>query len=118
KYNQIRMSGDSLGADSMGFSWSKLITAPMALAALPAAATVWAVKKSGLPGSGTLAKVLQVPVSLSQAVAARGGWGGQLGVPGGAPAAAPPPGYGPGYPAPGAPGAPGAPPVNPAAYNA
>jgi hypothetical protein len=95
KYGQIKISGDSLGGDSMGFSFSKLITAPLALAALPAAATAWAVKKSGLPGSGTLSKVLSVPVDITRAIARKGGWGGQLGVPGGSSA-------------PGAPGAPGA----------
>jgi hypothetical protein len=97
QYNQIKMRGNgeggTLGSDAMGFSWGKLVTAPLALAAIPAAASAWVVRKSGLPGSGMLSKAMQFPVDISRKLAAKGGWRGQLGVPG----------------APGTPGAPGAP---------
>lgn len=98
QYGQTRMKGkidndpnlDIDGDSSMGFSWTKLLTAPLAVAALPAAALAWGAKK-----------VVDAPVKLIQWGAQKGGWGGAPGVSQSAPTAAPAPGYPPGaYPPP------------------
>lgn len=68
-YAKASMRGDSLmGDDSMGFSWGKLLTAPLAAAALPAAAITWGMHK-----------VVQAPLDLIKWGARKGGWGGGKG---------------------------------------
>ena len=64
-YAQAKMRGQGVvsGDDSMGFSWGKLLTAPLAAAALPAAAIAWGMHK-----------VVQAPVDLIKWGARKGGW--------------------------------------------
>ena len=66
-YGSAVMKGDELvvGDDAMGFSWTKLLTAPLAAAALPAAAITWG-----------MTKVVQAPAQLIKWGAKKGGWFG------------------------------------------
>jgi len=65
-YGSAVMKGDELaGDDAMGFSWTKLLTAPLAAAALPAAAIAWGATK-----------VVQAPAQLIKWGAKKGGWFG------------------------------------------
>lgn len=85
QYSQVTLKGDhysTLGLQStnMGFSWGKLLTAPLALASIPAAAIAW----------GTT-KIVNAPAQLLKWGAKQGGWYGGKG----------------GGSQPGAPGAPG-----------
>lgn len=74
EYGKIKMAGDgTMGADSMGFSWKSLVTAPVALAALPASATAWALRKSKIPGGAAIAKTIEIPTNLVKNIANRGG---------------------------------------------
>lgn len=74
QYRNVKMRGD----DVVGFSWSKLITAPVAAAYLPAAALAWGVTKS-----------VQIPAQLAKSVAQKGGWY-KSSAPAAAPGAPPP----------------------------
>lgn len=61
KLNRAALSG--MGSDSMGFSWSKVLTAPLALAAVPAAGLSWG-----------MTKIVQAPTKMIQWGARKGGW--------------------------------------------